>query len=166
FRERIERRVDQVSAQQNLGITVEQVTLTVIPPRQLAEMFRAALEASVRSERVMNEAKSYANEALSRAQGDAASRLGIAESDRTRLVEAVRSEADYFKKMLPEYRKNPELFLRFWQSKVAQNVFANAQERIYLPDRLDGKSRTLRLDLSREPLKQKPAPEAPKGDGH
>ena len=167
FRERIERRIDQVSAQQQLGITVEEVTLTgVIPPRQIADRFRAALEASVRSERVMSEAKSYANEAISRAQGEASSRIGIAESDRTRLVEAVKSEADRFSDVLPQYRKNPELFMRFWRAEAAQRVFANAQERMYWADRGDGKSRTLRLDLSREPLKQKPAPEAPREDKH
>src|SRR5688572_1413271 len=73
FREQIERRINLVSAQQRLGIEVENVLLSAtIPPRQLREKFRAALEASVRSERVMNEARSYANEAMSRAQGDAA----------------------------------------------------------------------------------------------
>ena len=150
FRERIERRIDQVAAQQQLGITVEQVTLTkVIPPRLIADRFRAALEASVRSERVMNEAQKDANEALTRAQGEAASRIGIAESDRTRLVEAVKSEAS-----------------RFWQAETAQRVFANAQERMYWADRGDGKSRTLRLDLSREPLKTKAAPEPVKEDKH
>ena len=164
FRERVERRIDQLSVQQKLGITVEQVTFTFVkPPRQLADKFNAALEASVRSERLVNQAQSYANEALSRAHADAASRLGIAESDRTRLIEAVKSEADYFSRVLPEYRKNPELFMRFWQARVAQNIFANARERIYLPNRADGKSRTLRLDLSPEPLKPKPA-EAPKDD--
>ena len=50
FRERIERRIDQIAFQQQLGITVEQVTFTaVIPPRQLADIFRAAGE-TVRTE--------------------------------------------------------------------------------------------------------------------
>jgi hypothetical protein len=68
--------------------------------------------------------------------------------------------------VLPKYRENPELFRRLWQSEVAQRVFTNAQERIFLPARADGKSRTLRLDLSREPLKPTPPPAAPREDRH
>jgi membrane protease subunit HflK len=165
FRERIERRINDVSTRQRLGIEVENVLLSAtIPPRQLAERFRAALEASVRSERMINEARSYANESLSRAQGEAATRLGLAQSDRARLVEAVSAEAKRFSDVLPTYRENPELFRRLWLAETVQRVFTNAQERIFLPARADGKSRTLRLDLSREPLKPPaPAPAANPG---
>lgn len=166
FSERIVRRVDEVSAEQKLGIAVEQVTLNVIPPRQLADNFRAATESAVRSERIMSEAQSYANEALSRAQGEAASRIGVAESDRTRLVEAVAAEAKRFQDVLPEYRANPELFTEFWRARSVQQVFTNAEERIYLPSREDGRPRTLWLPLSRAPLKPKPAPEPVKEDKH
>jgi membrane protease subunit HflK len=162
FRERIERRIDQLAAEQRLGIAVQQVTFSgVIPPRQLADKFRAALEASVRSERVMSEAKSYANEALGRAQGEAASRVGVAQSEASRMVEAVRSEADVFTKLLPEYRKNPELLMRTWQAEVVGRVFTNAQEIWFRPASMSD-----RLDLSRQPLKPKAAPEAPKEDHH
>ena len=166
FRERIERRIDTVAAQQQLGIAVEQVTLNVIPPRQLADRFKAATEAAVRSDRVMSEAQSYANEASSRAQGEAAARRGIAESDRTRLVEAVAAEAKRFSDVLPQYRANPEFFKESWRAEVVQRVFTNADERIYMAGKTDGKKQTLWLPLSRTPLKQKPAPEPVKGDGH
>jgi modulator of FtsH protease HflK len=167
LRERIERRIEQVAAGQQLGITVEQVTLTTIPPRFLAERFRAALEASVRSERVMNEAQAYENNASSRAQGQAAVRLGLAESDRTRLVEAVKAEAQVFLDALPHYRANPELFMSFQQMKSVQQVFTNAEERLYVPSRSDGK-RTLWVPLSRAPLRPKPpaAPEPAREDKH
>jgi regulator of protease activity HflC (stomatin/prohibitin superfamily) len=164
--ERIVRRVDEISAQQGLGIAVEQVTLTVIPPRQVAERFRAATEAAVRSERILSEAQSYANEALSKAQGEAAVRRGLAESDRTRLVEAVAAEAKVFTDALPQYRANPELFTRLRQAEVVQRVFTNAEERLYVPNRTDGK-RTVWLPLSRAPLRPKTTePEKPKEDHH
>ena len=166
FSEKIARRIDDLSVQQDLGIAADQVTLTPIAPRQLTEIFRAALEASVRSERVMNEALSYQNQAMSRAGGEAAVRRGLAESDRTRLVEALSAESKRFLDVLPKYRENPALFTRFWQAETVQRVFTNAQERIYIAGRADGRPRTLRLDLSREPAKQKPAPEPVKGDGH
>lgn len=166
FTERIMRRIDQVSAQQQLGIAVEQVTLNVIPPRQLADKFKAATEAAVRSDRVMSEAQSYANEALSKAQGEAAARIGIAESDRTRLVEAVSAEAKRFSDVLPQYRANPALFEQLWRAEVVQRVFTNADERVFLAGKTDGKKQTLWVPLSRTPMKPKPAPEPPKEDHH
>jgi membrane protease subunit HflK len=167
FNERVAARVAQLAEQQKLGITVEQVSLTsVIPPRQLADKFRAVLEASVRRDKAMNEAKSYANEAGSRAKGESATRVEIARSDRARLVEAVAAEAKRFSDVLPQYRENPELFVRLRQAEIVQRVLTNAQERIFLPSRADGKSRELRLQLSREPQKAKAAPEAPKDDHH
>lgn len=169
FRERIERRIDEEAARMRLGITVEQVTLTsVIPPRQVAEKFRAALEASVRTERGISEARSYANETLSKAQGEAAARLGVAQSERNRLVEAVAAESKRFTDVLPQYRANPELFKQLWQAEVVQRVLTNAEERLFVPSRADGSKRTVWLPLSRAPLKPKapePAP-AVKGDGH
>jgi membrane protease subunit HflK len=166
FSERIVRRIDQVSAQQKLGIAVEQVTVEVKAPRQLADKFNAASEVAQRSGRIMSEAETYANETLSKAQGEAAVRLGTAESDRARLVGAVAAEAKFFSDALPEYRANPELYMRRRQADAVSRVFTNAQERIYLPARADGGPRTLRLDLSREPAKTRSAPEAPKEDKH
>ena len=162
FRERIERRIDQLAMQQRLGIAVEQVTFSgLTPPRKLEDKFNRTAQAAQRSERKLSEARSYANEALSRARSDAASQIGVAESERNRLVEAVRSEADQFAKILPGYRKNPELFMRTWQAETVGRVFTNAQEVWYRPSyMLD------RLDLSRQPLKPKPAPEAPKDEHH
>jgi membrane protease subunit HflK len=166
FRERIERRVDQLASQQRLGIAVEQVTLTsVIPPRQVAEKFRAALEASVRTERGISEARSYANDTVSKAQGEAAGRLGVAQSERNRLVEAVAAESKRFTDVLPQYKANPALFKQLWQAEVVQRVLTNAEERLYIPSRSDGGKRTLWVPLSRAPLKPK-EPEAPKKDDH
>jgi membrane protease subunit HflK len=159
LRERIERRVDSIATQQRLGITIEQVTLTVSAPRWLAEKFRAASEAAVRSERVMSQAQAYENEAMAKAGGEAASRRGIAESDRTRLVEAVAAEAKFFSDVLPRYRANPELFMRTLQAEAVQKVFNNAQDPWFRPAYMQD-----RLDVSRQPLKPKPAPEAPKDE--
>ena len=50
--------------------------------------------------------------------------------------------------------------------RLTQVLFTNADERIYLANKTDGKKQTLWLPLSRTPLKQKPAPEAPKEDKH
>lgn len=167
FNERIASRVAKRADDHKLGIAVEQVTLTsVIAPRQLADKFRAVLEASVRRDKVMNEARAYTNEVVSRARGEAATRVAVAQSERSRLVEVVAAEAKSFSDVLPQYRLNPELFMQQRQAAVIQRVLTNAEERIYVPSRADGKSREVRLGLSREPQKPKPAPEPPKDDHH
>jgi modulator of FtsH protease HflK len=161
FREMIERRIDQVAAKQQLGISVEQVTLTVSAPRKLRAKFDAVAEAAFRGEKVRSEAQSYANDTLSRAEAEKAGRLGAAQSERNRLVETVKAEAGRFSDVLPKYRQNPELFMRTWQAEVVQRVFTNAQDLWYRPAYMADW-----LDLTRAPLKPKPAPEAPKDDHH
>ena len=67
------------------------------------------------------------------------------------LVAAVASEADRFDKLLPGYEANPDLFKqRFLVEKLGQ-ILTNAQYKIFLPDRADGKPWELRLQLSKEP---------------
>src|SRR6185503_3417782 len=99
--------------------------------------------------------------ASSRAQGDAASRLGFAESDRSALTNQVAAEAKFFSDVLPQYRKNPELFMRSRLASVLQIVFTNAVEKKYVRARTDGRPQTLRIDLGREPGKPKAEPEPP-----
>jgi membrane protease subunit HflK len=165
--ERTAARVSQLAEQQKLGIAVEQVTLTtVMAPRQVSEQFRAVLDASVRSGKVLNEASSYANEVLSRAKGEAAGRRAMGESDRARVVQAVAADAKLFSDVLPKYRDNPELFRRLRQAEVVQKVITNATDRFYVPSKANGRPQTLRLDLGRDPQKPKPIPEPPKEDHH
>lgn len=166
FNERTAARVAQLAQQQRLGIEVEQVTLnSVIAPRQVSDQFRAVLDAAVRSDKVLNEARSSANEVLSRAQGEAATRRALAESDRARVVQSLAADAKLFSDVLPQYRENPALFMRLRQAEAVQRVLTNATDRFYLPGKSDGQ-RTLRLDLGREPQKPKTAPEPPKDDHH
>jgi modulator of FtsH protease HflK len=165
FSEKVAARVSQLALEHKLGIAVEQVSLTPKAPRQLAEKFNAVTDAAVKRDKSLNGARSYANEALSRAKGTAATRIALAQSERTRLVEAVAAEAKRFSDVLPQYQANPELFMRLRQAEVVQRVLTNAQERIYLSARSDGKARTLRIDLSREPQKPKQI-EQPKADDH
>ena len=60
-----------------------------------------------------------------------------------------------FNDLLPKYKANPALFANILLSEKIGQVLTNVQDKIYLPERADGKTRELRLQLSREP--QKPA---------
>jgi hypothetical protein len=46
-------------------------------------------------------------------------------------------------------------------SKETGRVLSNVEDKIFLPERADGKARELRLQLSREPLMPAPEPANP-----
>jgi membrane protease subunit HflK len=163
FRDRVRARLEQLVAQQALSIVVDQIDLQSIPPRKLKESFDAVLEAEVKRAKALNDARSYANETVSKARGEAAIRVNAGETDRARLVEFLAAEAKRFTGLLPEYRKNPELFVKLRTTETLQRVFTNAQDKIILPERRDGKPIELRLQLGREPDRPKP-PEQPKNE--
>jgi modulator of FtsH protease HflK len=160
FRESVTARVQELIDAQHLGIVVEQIDVVVIPPRQLQAKFSEVLQASIKSDDAHNKAESYANEVLSKARAERESFINAAQADRARLVGQVEAEAKGFSEILPIYKANPELYVRKQQTETVGKVLAKAQEKIFVPNRGDGKSRELRLQLSREPQAPAPVPAA------
>ena len=166
YREKVRVRLEQLIEQKQLGITVDQIDLRVIPPRQLTANFDAVLQAGIQRSKALNEAKSYANQMVSAAKGEAAARINAGETERTRLVEFVAADARRFSDLLPAYQSDPQLFVRQRQTEILQRVLTNAETRKWLlPPATAGKSRTLRLELN-EPPKPRPAEALPKGEKH
>jgi len=166
FRDRIQARLSALVNDYHLGITIDQITLRAIPPRQLAQAFAAVLEADVRRSKVLNEARSYENQTVSRARAEAEGRKNGAENERNTLVTSVRAEAEAFKGLLPQYLANPELFMQQRQNEVLQRVLTNSQDRIVLPRRTDGRPREIRLQINPEPRVPKPTELPPAEDKH
>ena len=153
FREAIRARMNELIAQQGLGITVDQIeNLRVLPPRWLKGAFDRVLEAGIRRSTVINEARSYENQTVSRAKAQADSRLNAGETERTRLVEFVAAEVERFTNNLPAYRANKDLFTQQRQSEMLRVVFTNAVEKTAVPERAADGKRTLIFQLSREPF--------------
>jgi hypothetical protein len=73
------------------------------------------------------------------------------------LVNEVASQAQRFSEILPNYEANPNLFVQQRLNETLGRVLTNVQDKIFLPQRADGKSRQLRLLLNREPVTPKPA---------
>ncbi|MBA4149139.1 MAG: protease modulator HflK [Verrucomicrobia bacterium] len=153
LRDRVYNRLLQLIDQQALGIEIESPTLQAIPPRQLSVSFEQVSHVAMQSQKLLNEARSYENETLSKARSEATARINAGETEKTRLVEFVAAEAKKFQDLLPQYSLNPELFVQLRQAEVLQRVMMNAQEKIYIPSRADGQKRELRLQLNREPQK-------------
>ena len=103
----------------------------------------------------MNDARSYENQVLSKASADAESRVNLAQSDRSRLVTDMKSQAERFQDLLPQYEKNPELFTQQRLTETIGRVMTNLTDKIFLAEGAGGKAKQLRLLLNREPPKLK-----------
>jgi hypothetical protein len=104
---------------------------------------------------------------VSKGRSEAVARTNTAAAERARTVEFVSAEANRFNDLLPEYRKDKQLFTSLRYAEALQRIFTNVQEKIILQERADGKPRELRLQLNREPPKPKTiAPEPAHEDKH
>jgi len=155
YRDAVRQRVTQLVEQQHLGVIVEQCDVQSRPPLNLKEHFANVLKAEIGRSRTLNEARSHENQVLSKATADSKSRINLAESDRTRLVSEVSSRAEQFEELLPKYHENPSLFIQQRLTDTLGRALTNVQDKIFLPESLDGKTKELRLLLNREPLKPK-----------
>jgi len=155
FQDALRRRVVLLAEAQKLGIIVEQCPVESRPPLQLKQSFDNVVTAGQNRDKLLNEARSYENQTTNTASADAAGRLDIAEADRTRRVESVRSDADSFRRLLPKYKSNPDLFAQQRLVETMSHVLTNVQDKIFLAGREDGKTRELRVLLNREPPKPK-----------
>lgn len=151
FTEAVRRRAAELVDAQQLGIIIEQFTVQSIPPRQLKESFDNVLRAEVTRNKVLTEARSHENQVLSRASADAESVVNTARSDKARLVADISSRANQFEKLLPQYEQHPRLFVQQRLTETLGRVYTNAQDRIFVAEGADGKSRELRYLFNREP---------------
>jgi hypothetical protein len=105
-------------------------------------------------------ARGYANEIVNKAHGEASALVNAGETARNQLLQTVEAEARYLSDQLPYYNRDPKLYLQRLQIEAFQRLMTNNQvEKWFIPDRADGKSRELRLQLNREP--QKPTVKEP-----
>lgn len=151
FQDTVRARVNELVQQQNLGIVIEQCQVRSIPPRNLKGAFDSVLTAVATRDKLHLEALTYENKALADAGATASGLTNIALSESNNLVRGVDAEAKRFTELLPQYKANPALFANVLLSQTIGQVLTNVQDKIYLPERADGKPRELRLQLSREP---------------
>jgi membrane protease subunit HflK len=123
------------------------------PPRQLKFAFDQVTTARENRTKTLNDAHTYANQALYQAGAQAAGITNEAAADKARLVQSITADAKRFDDLRPKYERNPGLFLQAQLISTLGSAFTNVQDKIYLPQRADGKTRELRLLLNREPLK-------------
>jgi regulator of protease activity HflC (stomatin/prohibitin superfamily) len=126
----------------------------------LKDAFANVLKAEVTRSKVLNEARSAENQLTNKASADAGSLINLAQSDRARLVSDMAAQAERFQEILPEYQRHPALFVEQRLTETLGTVLTNVQDKIFLAEGANGKSRELRLQLNREV--QKPKTETPR----
>lgn len=159
FQETVLARVKQSIEQLGLGITIDPGEVRANPPLYVRAAFDDVLKAQQQGDIKIQEAESYARGATNKAAGEASAivRGGITRSNS--MVQTVSAEAQTFNDLLPRYQSDPNLFKQRLLADTMQRVLTNAQFKVYLPQRADGKPRELRLQLNKEPeipVKQTP----------
>jgi membrane protease subunit HflK len=166
----------------NCGIEVDSMQLTqCIWPRQVNDSFVASIKASNEADKVVREAKGYAESKLNEAGGEelinavlskdltdqqkeaywvnasGSAQQGIAEARayRTKVVESAKANADYLQKLLPEYKKRPQLVLQRIYQDAMEEVLSNAQEKIIAQPDSATKNREFRVMINRDPTIKK-----------
>lgn len=162
FQEDVQRRVTELINREQLGVSVDHCQVTDrIPPRQVAAAFERVTTARDDRDRLLLDAHTYANQHLIAAGAQATTITNLAESAKTQLIKSLDGDAKRFTDLMPKYDKNPDLFKQVYLVDAMNQVLTNLNEKIFIPNRLDGKSRELRLLLNREIPKPKPAESTP-----
>jgi len=166
------------------GIRVAKVLLTDITwPRQVNDAFQAAHNATQDKQTAISDAETYARNKLDEAAGPVAEKLHAAIRDgsfrdesaealwaqlggqaqeriydamayRAEIVADAKANADYFRSLLPEYRKYPALTVQSKYREAVEDVFSNVDEK-FIVEPTNGEE--IRVLINRDPdIKPKP----------
>ena len=173
----MQEKLDQIES----GVEVVSVQLIDITwPRQVDNAFLASIRASQDSQKAISEAKGYAENTLnetagpvaaqlfeaiksktiseqekdllwSQLAGQAQEKIADARAYRTKVVESAKANAEYLQKLLPEYRKRPQLVLQKIYEDAIESVLDNVDEKFIIQPTEGTKGREIRILLNRDP---------------
>jgi len=150
FRETVARRLRESVDFLQLGVDLDPREVRVDPPLYVQRAFNEVLESQQRRDTRIREAETYARGVTNRAIGEASAVVQDGLTRSNTLVQAVATDATNFVGLLPSWQSNPQLLHKRLLAETSQRVLTNAAMKVYLPGREDGRSRELRLQLSRE----------------
>jgi len=176
-RRRVQKRLDEMDS----GIVIESMQLTQSTwPRQVNAAFEAVIRARQASDKIISEARTYAEQTLNEAAGPVAEELlaaikntppepgtleqlwsqvagaarekiAQARAYRTEVVEQAKANARYLQEVLPEYRKRPQLVLQRIYVDAMQKIMENADEKFVIQQAEAAAAREIRILLNRDP---------------
>jgi membrane protease subunit HflK len=83
--------------------------------------------------------------------GQAQEKIAGARAYRTKVVETAKANAEYLQKLLPEYRKRPELVVQKIYQDAIEYILNNVDEKIIIQPTEGTKGREIRVLLNRDP---------------
>jgi modulator of FtsH protease HflK len=133
------------------------------PPDQVSDAFKDVISAQQDKERLINEARGYANDVVPRARGQAAQILNEAEAYRETKVREATGTAQRFTALQEEYAKAKDITRRRLYLETMESILPSAQKIVM--DDLAGKQTVPYLPLESLLRGEPPKPEAPAGGG-
>jgi hypothetical protein len=79
------------------------------------------------------------------------------------VVAAAEATADYFNRLLPEYRKHPDLVVQNLYLDTLQQVIDGVDEKFILQGKAGDQSREVRIQLNRDPALKRSGRSGPTG---
>ena len=163
------------------GIDVVSLQLTDVTwPRQVNFDFWASIRASQVSQKMVSQAKGYAENTINETAGPVAAELlaalkndsatdeekellwsqlagqgqeiiADARAYRTKVAESAKANADYIRQLLPEYKKHPKLVVQKIYQDAIEEVLNNADEKMIIQPSLTSAGKQIRVLLNRDP---------------
>ena len=116
-----------------------------------AQLFEALKDETTR-ELVLSAVEGEEKELLwSQLAGQAQEKIAGARAYRTKVVETAKANAEYLQKLLPEYRKRPELVVQKIYQDAIEYILNNVDEKIIIQPTEGTKGTEIRLLLNRDP---------------
>jgi membrane protease subunit HflK len=157
FREQVTERFTRHLEDLQLGIVVEGIEVQTTAPISVKPAFDDVIIAVQAATTNISQAEIYARISTNAAAAEATRMINDGLTHSNELVKTVASDASMFSQLEPHFRSNPQLFKQRLLTETMERVLTNAQEKFFIPARTDGKTRELRLQLSREPLRVQPS---------
>ncbi|MCK5801737.1 MAG: hypothetical protein KAI66_02845 [Lentisphaeria bacterium] len=140
----------------DLGITVQEVSLTVVlPPTATQDAFDRVFEASTSRDTMIKLAEGYREQVVPGANGEAFKILSAARVYRQTIKASVVAQGERFKSLLAMYKEKPEAVLVALYGDTIRDVLERVDTKyiIHTPD--GGARQEIRLLLGAEPQKPK-----------
>lgn len=152
LKDAVAQRVRDLVHQHQLGVTVEDCQIRVVPPLQVKMAFEQVFAAEIERRQSNDVARAYASRVMSTAQGEADAVINQGKTEANRMLTQVAADAQYFRDQLPNYQANPELFKARLQAEAMSRILTNVQERVFaLPTSPNGEKAELRMLLNPPP---------------
>ena len=114
------------------GVLIQQVQMQKVdPPAQVIDAFRDVQAAQADSQRLQNEAQTYANRVIPDARCRAAQIVQVAEGYKEQAIAEAKGQSARFLKVYDEYRKAPDVTRERIYLETMERILGHADKLIY-----------------------------------